>query len=91
MTQIKTINNVKEYAATLVSEGTSFHPDNDFNEYITLENGLPAYSKEEATLRNRLMDECFTICGTEGEDIYQIMLEVHLQETGLFNMIGTEN
>lgn len=91
MTKIKTINDVKEYAAKLVGEGTSFHPDNDFNEYIILESGVSAYNKEEAGLRNRLMDECFTICEAEGKDIYQIMLEVYLQETGLNNVIGAKN
>ena len=91
MTRIKTIDDVKKYAAALISEGTSFHPDTDFSEYINLKNGTTEYNKDEARLRNRLMDECFIVCKSEGEDVYQIMLRVYLQETGLDNMIGVEN
>ncbi|MBK7425580.1 MAG: hypothetical protein IPI60_00335 [Saprospiraceae bacterium] len=55
-------------------EGLSFHPDENFTNYITLETEEPTYSVEEATLRNRLMSECFTVC-EKSTDIYSIMLE----------------
>jgi len=88
---INSINEVKKYASLLVSEGTSFHPDNDFSDYINLKSGDNAYSEEEINLRNRLMDKCFSICEKEGEDIYEIMLEVYLQKTGLSKEIIIDN
>lgn len=91
ITKIKTVSDVKSYAAMLIDEDTAFHPDTDFNEYIVRTNGSPAYQNEEAKLRNKLMDECFTVCRKEGEDIYNIMMNVYLKETGLDNLFKIEN
>jgi hypothetical protein len=43
----------------------------------------PCYTKEEADFRNQLMEQCFDVCEKEGVDIYEIMLEVTLKETGM--------
>lgn len=85
MNKIYNMEDVKTFAANLIGEGTAFHPDNDFTDYINIKSGVSFYSEEEVNLRNRLMDECFIICEKVGEDIYQVMLEVYLRETGLHN------
>ena len=47
----------------------------------------PTYTKEEADLRNDLMSKCFEVCEKEGVDIYDVMLEVSLIETGMDKFI----
>ena len=85
--KILTLEDVKQFAKELTSEGLSFHPDDDFHEYINLETKAPSYSKEDADLRNKLMDECFEVCEKEGVDIYAIMLEEFLLESGMDKII----
>lgn len=85
--KIKTSADVAEFAKQLIHEGVSFHPDEDFTNYVSLETGEPTYSVEEATLRNRLMSECITVCEKGSTDIYSIMLEVTLLETGMDQFI----
>lgn len=77
------LEDVAAFAKQIIEEGVSFHPDDDFDEYINFKTNEPCYSKIEAKKRNRLMNECFEICDKEGADIYEIMLEVTLKETGL--------
>ncbi len=83
ITRIQTSEDVKGFAKQLVSEGVSFHPDDDFKDYITLNEGIPFYSTKDADLRNQLMNDCFEVCEKEGVDIYDLMLEVTLIETGM--------
>jgi hypothetical protein len=66
-----------------VEEGTNAHPDEDFNNYVNMESGALAYTPDEASLRNRLMSRCFDICESAGLDVYDVMQEVFLMETGL--------
>lgn len=87
ITQIQTIGDVKVFAKQLIAEGVSFHPDDDFNDYINFKENIPCYSKEEADIRNELMNNCFEICEKAGIDIYDLMLEVTLVETGMDNYI----
>jgi len=87
ITQISTIDDVKSFAKQLIAEGVSFHPDDDFNDYVNIKEHIPFYTKEEAALRNKLMNNCFGICEKEGEDIYNLMLEVTLIETGMDKFI----
>jgi hypothetical protein len=82
ITKIETANDVKAFAKQLIAEGISFHPDDDFNDYVNYKVGTPSYSKEEADVRNKLMNSCFDVCEKEGIDIYGVMLEVSLIETG---------
>ena len=86
-TQIQTIDDVKSFAKQIISEGVSFHPDDDFNEYVNLADNKLCYSKQDADLRNELMSECFEACNNEGIDIYDVMLEVTLIETGMDKFI----
>lgn len=78
---------VTAFASMLIKEGTNFHPDTDFNDYVNLDTQVPAYSKEEAALRNELMGQCFTVCHQNGIDIYDFMAETALKETGLDKFI----
>jgi hypothetical protein len=83
ITKIETSGDVKAFAKQLIAEGVSFHPDDDFNDYVIFKTGKRCYTKKQAEVRNKLMDECFAVCEKEGTDIYAIMLEVTLIETGL--------
>jgi hypothetical protein len=85
--QIKTITDVVAFANELIMEGVSFHPDDDFNDYINLETQKPSYSKKEADFRNNLMRQCFAVCEKNGIDIYDTLSEVTLKETGLDKFI----
>jgi len=85
--QITTTKDVAAFAKQLIKEGVSFHPDDDFDDYINLETKEPTYSKNEADFRNELMNQCFSICEKNGIDIYDTMNEVALKETGLDKFI----
>jgi hypothetical protein len=80
---IKNLNNVNAFVKQLIKESVNFHPDEDFKNYIDIETKLPTYSKEEAELRNKLLDQCFEVCEKEGVDIYDFTMEIILIETGL--------
>jgi hypothetical protein len=87
ITKINTSEDVKAFAKQLIEEGVSFHPDDDFNDYVYFKENKPYYAKEEAEKRNELMEQCFDVCEKEGVDIYDIMLEVSLIETGMYKFI----
>ena len=87
ITTILTIEDVKHFAKQLTAEGLSFHPDDDFNDYVNITNNTPFYNKEDAEFRNKLMNECFDVCEKEGLDIYEIMMEELLLESGLDKII----
>jgi hypothetical protein len=87
ITKIETADDVKAFAKQLISEGVSFHPDDDFNDYVNFKENTPTYTKEEADLRNNLMNRCFEVCEKEEIDIYDTMLEVTLIETGMDKFI----
>lgn len=87
ITKILTIEDVKHFAKQLAAEGLSFHADDDFNDYVNFTNNTPSYNKEDAELRNKLMNECFDVCEKEGLDIYEIIMEELLLESGLDKII----
>lgn len=87
ITKIETTDDVKAFAKQLIAEGVSFHPDDDFNDYVNFKEKKPCYTNEEADLRNTLMNNCFEVCEKEGVDIYAVMLEVSLIETGMNKFI----
>lgn len=83
-TSIKTLDDVKNFAVYLIRDKKiSIHPDDDFNDYVDFVTGKNIYTKAEAKQMNDLMDSCFKICEVEGEDIYEIMNHILLEETGL--------
>lgn len=85
--KILTIEDVKQFAKQLTAEGLSFHPDDDFNDYVNIAAGAPSYSTQDAEIRNELMNQCFAVCENEGLDIYEIMMEEMLLESGLDKII----
>lgn len=74
--EINTIEDVRLFAYQLVNvENLSFHPDNDFADYVNTSTGLAVYSNEDVVRLNKLMDSCFNICEQNGTDIYDLMGE----------------
>jgi len=72
--EVNTIEDVKLFAFQLVNEeNLSFHPDDDFSNYINLETQEPLYSVEEVSILNKQMERCFDICNQFGADIYELM------------------
>jgi hypothetical protein len=81
ITEINTIEDVKLFAFQLVNEDNlSFHPDNDFSDYVNTETKAASYNTEQASRLNMLMDKCFVICEESGEDIYELMGEPLFQK-----------
>lgn len=76
-TIIKSIDDVKIFFNQLLIEEINFHPDSDFNDFINLETLEVTFSKDDAEQLNNVMNDCFEICEKEGEDIYEIALEVN--------------
>lgn len=87
VTQIKTSKDVAKFAKQIIIEGVSFHPDDDFNDYVNFKTNKPCYTKKQAEVRNELMNQCFAVCENEGCSIYNTMLEVTLIETGMNKFI----
>lgn len=75
-TQISSVAQVQAFFRHLAGERkVSFHPDDDFSEYVHYTTGKPLFCPEEAQLYNRLMDESFAVCCQANRDIYEIGLE----------------
>lgn len=91
ITNIETANEVKEFAKQLINEGVNIHPDVDFNDYVSIKTNTATYTKEEADLRNDLMNQCFEVCEKEGIDIYDTMHDVTLTETGMDQLIAIQS
>lgn len=79
LTDIHTLTDVHTFFNQLVAEGCDFRADTFFEDYVNTTTGLPAYTDEDAQLRNALMDTCFEVCKQQGADIYHIAQEVYLQ------------
>ncbi len=89
---IKKIENTKDviaFAEQIVKEGVSFHCDDDFNDYVNFKTNQPTYTKQEADFRNKVMERCFEVCEKTGVDIYNVMNEVLINETGLNKFMPT--
>lgn len=56
--------------------GIGFHPDTNFNEYITSKNNKRVFTKSEAEELNNTLAECFEQCDKLKLDIYGLALEV---------------
>ena len=85
--KIRTLSDVETYAKELIDEGTNFHPDDDFCDYVDIETGEPSFTKEGVDLRNDLMKECFKVCSQNQINIYNFMTEIFLKETGMDELI----
>lgn len=82
------ITNRKEVAlfANYLVNGLNinFHPDTPFEDYVEYNTDISTFSKEDAAIGNRLMDECFTVCDKDEDEIYNIMGKY------LFDRLGIE-
>jgi hypothetical protein len=79
-TEIKTLQDVKSFAQHLTKiERLSFHPHDDFLDYINFKTKERFYADDEAILRNKLMDECFQVCQQENTDIYDFMYPILME------------
>lgn len=87
LAEIKNIEDVAVFTMQLVDEGLNLHPDEDFDNYISIITGEPTYTRPEAELRNRLMEKCFEVCAQSGIDIYSYMQEIILVATGMDKFI----
>lgn len=87
LSSIQNLEDVRDFFESLIAEGTAFHPDEDFEEYIINETGEPAYSESVAKHYNNLMAQCFDICEKEKADIYDISMEIFLVKTGMDKLI----
>lgn len=84
---ILTVEDVAAFFKNLFEEGVNAHPDEDFSQYINSETHEETYTSKEAAVRNKLMDKSFDVCKKAGVDIYDLMQEIYLQETGLDKFI----
>ncbi|MVN91461.1 hypothetical protein [Mucilaginibacter aquatilis] len=87
ITEIKDLQDVAAFMHCLIEESVNAHPDDSFSDYVHIDTGLPTYTNEEAALRNRLMEQAFEVCEGNHADIYSVMQEIFLKETGLDTFI----
>ena len=85
--KIESLEDVAVFSKELILEGTNFHPDDDFANYINIDTNQPAYTPEASELRNKLVNQCFDVCEKENVDIYDFTMEVYLKETGMDRFI----
>ena len=73
-TRIETIQDVKDFAEYIkVVEDAVISPDDSFSEYANYKTLEPTYTKDEAESRDKLMEQCFSVCECEGVDIYELL------------------
>lgn len=58
----------------LYERRVSFHPDDDFAEYVSKDSDEQSFTDEEVVIYNRLMQESFDVCEETGVEIYSIGL-----------------
>lgn len=75
---------VAQFADYLVNGlNINFHPDTPFEDYIEYETKISTFTPEDASIGNRLMDECFAVCDKDEDEIYNIMGEYLFKRLGL--------
>ncbi len=73
---ITSVADVKAFFHHLVDERkVNFHPDDDFADYISIDDQTPTFTDDEVILYNRLMEESFDACEAAGVDIYELGLQ----------------
>jgi hypothetical protein len=81
---IKTLDDVLQFHRALWAEGLNYHPEEDFFNYVHIrnvdENGnfIRTYTDEEATLRNKLLDQAYEVCEAAGVDICEVGLDEYI-------------
>lgn len=76
--KIKTVEDVKDFFRYLVNElSLSFHPDDDFKDYVRFgSGGERMFDDEWADRYNVSMGKCFMVCKRKGKDIYGVGMKV---------------
>lgn len=73
---ITSVEDVEVFFEHLLNERkVSFHPDDDFSDYINYTTKEPTFTQEEVAIYNKLMDEAFDVCERTNTDIYGIGLD----------------
>jgi len=85
--RIENLDDVAEFARTVIRNGVNLHPDDDFRNYVNIETGQQTYTEEEASAHNRDMANAFSVCDKCDVDIYGFMQKILLVETGLDRLI----
>lgn len=81
---ITTIEEVRTFFHHLAFDrNLSFHPDDSFSDYTNNKTGELSFSVAEALLYDRLMSECFSVCDTHGQDIYELGLNTMRERMGI--------
>lgn len=77
LTGITSKRDVELFADYLVNGlNINIHPDTPFGDYISYQDKTPTFTKQDAEIGDRLMDECFEVCEKCGADVYEIMGDV---------------
>lgn len=53
----------------------AFHPDEPFDDYVSIGSDNYVFTKSEAHTLNQRMKECFKVCKQENIDIYEFMMQ----------------
>ena len=74
---IKKIRDVERFFRIIYYiDEVSFHPDDDFCDYVNTTTGMPTYSKHQAKQFNKMMADSFEVCEREGIDIYDLGMRI---------------
>ena len=74
---IKTVEDIEIFFSYLVHVlDLNFHPDTDFSDYVSSEDGSTTFSEAETSNLNTIMQACFEICERHKVDIHEIGLEI---------------
>lgn len=78
LTKITTLEDVEQFVKYIYEElGVNFHPDDDFNDVVSIETGEKSFSENEAEIFNKLVEDCFNVCENNKVDLYEIALKFH--------------
>lgn len=83
--RIESMEDVAAFARSVIRDGVNYHPDTDFLDYVNIEKGGATYTLEEASALNKNNGKAFGLCRKQDVDIYEFLLPVFLEETGLFH------
>ena len=73
-TRIETIQDVLDFAKYIKEvDDAQISPSDSFNEYVCYKTMKPTYTKEQAAERDKLMEQCFSVCKRDGIDIYELL------------------
>lgn len=73
---ITSLSEVESFARFLYEDvKVAFHPDESFENYVTLGSRNHTFSQLEANILDLRMDEAFDVCEKENVDIYEFMMQ----------------